>query len=774
MISIQNGILELHTKNTSYILGFQQGGQLENLHYGSRIKVENPLPLYTKADAGYGMDVLRKKEKPALSSLNLELSAHNRGDYRRGALTAVMGSGASTSDFVVGAVVERDAPAPSGGMPQAHLSDEVVQVVLSDASGLEAELFYTVFYDTDVISKKMRVTNRSDKPIKLTRALSQQLDLPVADYILCTLNGAWAREFHLNKSGIRPGITLMGSNTGASGSRCNPFFMVAQPDANEHSGEVYGFNLVYSGSHEASVERDPHGRTRVMQGIWSDGFAWDLAPGESFVTPEAILSFSESGYNGLSLNMHRFVKKHILPPYWADRARPVLVNNWEGTYFSFNERKLVGIARKAASLGIELFVLDDGWFGRRNSDLAGLGDYDVNLKKLPGGLGGLAKKINKMGMRFGLWFEPEMVNEDSALFEKHPDWIVKTPGYQPAKGRNQYVLDLCREEVRDYIISSMGSVLDSASIDYVKWDMNRNISDNFSPSIKEQGEFMHRYTLGLYEIMEHVCATRPKILFEGCSSGGNRFDLGILSYMPQMWTSDDTDAHERQKIQTGISYGYPQCTLGCHVSAVPNHQTLRRTPHDTRFNTSVFGVLGYEQDLRTISFAESKDISHQVAWYKKHRQVLQFGDFYRLKSPFDSDRCSWIVVSADKTSAVAGDFMGLLVPNALKPPLRLTGLEDKFLYNIVVRRQKMPLSAFGGLVNFVSPVHVNPDGLIMKAANKVYRLDTETESYTAYGSLLCKAGVKLLQDFSGAGYAENMRLVSDFASRLYVINKIET
>ncbi|MGD9560488.1 MAG: alpha-galactosidase [Oscillospiraceae bacterium] len=848
MVTIKDDIIEMHTQDTSYILYTGRDGLVETLHYGSRIRLADPRALVPNVEAGFGGDVLRLGRQPALSSLLLELAPQNRGDYRRGALLAEMPNGARTSDFTFRTARLLDGPAPSGGMPQGRTPDKVLALSFSEASGLEVELFYSVFYAANVITKKMRVTNRAAGPIRLERCLSNQLDFARCDFDVFTLTGAWAREFQLTRRPLAPGALRFGNGTGASGNRCNPFFFMAEKDATESSGGVYGFNLVYSGSHEASVEVDSHGRTRVLQGVWSDGFSWPLAPGalrfgngtgasgnrcnpfffmaekdatessdgvygfnlvysgsheasvevdshgrtrvlqgvwsdgfswplapgESFVTPEAVLTFSDAGKTGMSHNMHRFVRGHIVPPRWRDAVRPVLVNNWEGTYFNFTEGKLLSIARTAAKLGVELLVLDDGWFGTRNNDKGGLGDYDVNRKKLPDGLSGLAKKVNRLGMDFGLWFEPEMVSADSKLFRAHPDWHVHTPGIAAATGRQQYVLDLCRPEVREYIISSVGGVLDSANIRYVKWDMNRHVSDNYSPALADQGSFMHRFTLGLYEVFEQICATRPDILFEGCSSGGNRFDLGVLYFMPQIWTSDDSDAHERHRIQTGASYGYPQCTMGCHVSAVPNHQTLRKTPLATRFNTAAFGLLGYELDMTTLTKNQKKDVKAQIDFYKKHREVLQFGTFYRVVDPFEAPGCRWVVVSEDRRQAIAGDFMGLLVPNSARPPMRLAGLDDDTLYHVAVLRQKVDIDTFGGLINFILPVHLNPDGALVRAANRLVRLDTEDEAYLAYGGLLCKAGLSLMQDFSGAGYSEEMRFMTDSGSRLYTLRAVDT
>lgn len=775
MIHIEGNVITIQTQNTSYILYIDEQGQVNNAYYGARIQVDTVAPLITKVQGGYGSDVLQQEGVPALSSLPLELSSTNRGDYRLPALLARTANGSTTTQFTFRtARLLTGALAPAGGMPQGQEPDDVLELSFSESSGLTVELFYSVFYSANVITKKMRIVNQSAQPVQLLRAFSQQLDLPATDYTLYTLTGAWAREFDVQGRALAPGQLRFGSTTGASSHRCNPFFFLAQNDATEDAGEVYGFNLVYSGSHEACVEVDTHGHTRISNGIQSEGFCWPLQAGDSFVTPEAVLTFSEKGKNGMSANMHCFVKQHIVPKRWANAPRPVLVNNWEGTYFDFNEAKIMGMARIAAKLGIELFVLDDGWFGERNSDTAGLGDYNVNKKKLPNGLAGLSDKINRLGLQFGLWVEPEMVSEESQLYKNHPDWAVHTPGYTPCVGRHQLVLDLCREEVQQYIVQQVNNTLSSANISYIKWDMNRHISDNYSPGLQNQGQFSHQYILGLYNVLGQICGQHPDVLFEGCASGGNRFDLGILCYMPQIWTSDDTDAHQRQRIQSGISYGYPQCTMGCHVSAVPNHQTLRITPLETRFETAMFGLLGYELDLRHITDTHKKDIALQVSYYKKHRMLLQYGDFYRRQIPAHiGDGCRWVVVDQDKKQAIAADLLGLVHPNATHPPLKFTGLLPQQLYRVTTRAQKINISTFGGLVNHILPVHLNPNGIIINTADKLYRLPTEDEQYTAYGSLLCKAGIHRRQGFSGSGYSQEMRLLGDFSSRIYYAEAVE-
>lgn len=777
MITVTGTVFQLDTAHTSYLFE-ARGGLLQQLYYGPRIKTHDAEPLREKTAAGYGSEVVYKAaEKPlSLDSRPLEFSPKNKGDYRLPAFSARTGQGFTADLVYEGFRVEEALPAPEG-LPAPHDGDGCLIVTLKTADGLEAELLYGVFEQADVIARSLRVVNRTKAPLELLRAMSFQLDLPGCGYTLATLDGAWARERHVTEHRLAPGAVVFGSRTGASSNRTNPFFMVYEDGAGEFAGRVYGCNLVYSGSFEGAAEVSPLGSTRIMEGVQSDGFCWPLAPGERFEAPWAVLTCSDAGKNGMSQNMHRFVKEHILPPAFAHKLRPVLLNNWEATYFDFNERRLLRLAREAAALGVELFVLDDGWFGARDSDSAGLGDYEVNRKKLPSGLDGLGDRVRALGLGFGLWMEPEMVNEDSGLYRAHPDWAVKAPGVEPGRGRNQLVLDLCRREVRDYIVENVVRTVKTAGAAYVKWDMNRHVSDNYSPALDEQGRFAHRFVQGLYEIFRRVTEACPDVLFEGCASGGDRFDLGVLCYMPQIWTSDDTDAYERQLIQTGTSYGYPPCVMATHVSASPNHQASRPSPLEARFDVAAFGLLGYELDLTVASAAEKKAMKEQIAWYKAHRQVLQQGDFYRLKSPFGPDdtrgltarETQWITVAPDKSEAVAGEFMGLLVPSSAKPPMRLYGLHPDRLYEISVRREVINIKTFGSLINQILPFRVNADGLLMHTASGVYMLPCEEEHYTAWGDLLMRAGLRFKQSFTGTGYNDDVRLMPDFSGRLYAL-----
>ena len=748
---------------------------VETLHYGAKIRPAYQ-PLREKLSITYGSDVVyhtaagEGDEPFALGHINTPLTPINKGDFRHLALELELVDGSRTVDFDFVCARTRDVPLPPVGLPAAHSGGETLVLDYTSRQGVGVRLIYTAYPDCDVITARMEISNTGERPFTLCKALSYQLDLPRTGYQLTTLTGAWARERHPNVQQLAHGAVTFGSNTGVSSHYCNPFFMLAEPDATEHTGHVYGFNLIYSGSHFASVESGPYHRTRVMAGIQPEGFRWTLQPGEKFDTPEAVLSYSCRGKNGLSQNMHRFVQKHIVRGVWANKPRPVLLNNWEATYFDFKESTLLRLAREAQKVGVELFVLDDGWFGQRNDDFKALGDYNINTKKLPGGLSGLAQKINALGMDFGLWVEPEMISPDSDLYRAHPDWAVHTPGQTPALGRNQLVLDLCRREVQDYIVENINKILHSAPIRYIKWDMNRHLSDCFSPALAEQGRFAHTWVQGVYRVFERVIAANPEVLFEACASGGNRFDLGILCYMPQIWTSDCTECWERMLIQTGTSYGYPPSVMGCHVSAVPNHQVLRTSPIEARFDVAAFGAFGYELDLTQCTPAEKKAIANQVAFYKQHRTLLQTGRFYRIASPFEGESCCWLVVDEEKKNAIVLDALGRVTPNDETPPLRLVGLDPDRCYRMENRPELIDIRCAGSLLNHVLPVKVNTTGLLVRTVAEHYMMPSETEQYDVCGDLLMYAGLRQLQRFTGTGYTDKVRMMPDYGARLYTLH----
>ena len=533
------------------------------------------------------------------------------------------------------------------------------------------ELYYHVFAACDVITRRSVFINDAVGTVRLERLASAQLELRGSGYHVTTFTGHWTREMERHVTPVTAGTLAVSSVTGASGNRANPFFMVAEPDASEEAGTVYAFNLVYSGNHRESVSVSGLGDTRILSGINPVFFSFILGPGERFESPEEVLTCSDEGYGGVSAHMHAFVRKHILPEAYADADRPVLLNSWEANYFDIDEERLLAQAKRGAELGIELFVVDDGWFGHRDDDRSSLGDWAVNEKKLPGGLKSLSDSVRAFGLGFGLWVEPEMVNTDSELYRAHPDWVMAIPGQEHAEGRFQRVLDLANPEVTAYLIETMTAVFSSACVDYVKWDMNRIFSDYYSPYLpaERQGETAHRYILGYYRMLRTLTERFPHILFEGCAAGGGRFDLGVLCYCPQIWGSDNTDALCRLEIQNGYSYGYPQECCGSHVSAVPNHQTGRSTPLSTRFAVAAFGNLGYELDLTAVPEEDCEIIREQIAFYREHRRLLQHGWFHRCE---EGSTWRWEITGASEDGAKT-----VTIGMEVKPAERPEGTIDK-------------------------------------------------------------------------------------------------
>ena len=678
----------------------------------------------------------------------------------------------------------------SGAPCNAQGKEEVSGELQEEASGGAAKTKQPL----GEASELKKCFSKSYDKVVIKSAMSLQLDLPEHGYNVTTFGGAWAREMAKHTIELNHGRFVNSSFTGTSSNAANPFFMVSEPAATEESGRVFGFNLIYSGNHLESAEVNREGRTRILSGINPESFEWTLRPGESFNSPEAVMTFSAEGFTTLSHNMHTFVREHVVRGKYKKKVRPILLNSWEAAYFKITEGKLLRLAKKAAEAGIELFVCDDGWFGERDDDTKGLGEWEVNLKKFPNGLKGFAEQINALGMDFGIWVEPEMVNVNSNLYKRHPDWAVDIPGQTHSEGRNQRLLDLTKEEVRDYIKSAMEKVFSSANIAYVKWDFNRVFTDYYSKGVegRNQKEFSHRYVLGLYEIMEHLTKKFPDILFEGCAAGGNRFDLGILSFFPQIWASDNTDALCRAEIQTGLSYGYPQSTYTSHVSTSPNHQTLRKTPLESRFNMACFGVLGYELNLVDLSREEFLKVKAQVALYKKWRKVLQYGTLYRggfsargtygsfgrRISPLEVDGnlnsgndYGFITVAQNKSKAVATTLHVLSVPNSQNNVFFAKGLDEQTLYSFTNIPEDVNIKGFGDLVNTASPVHIKNDSAMQRTIARFYKLAGEKEEVTAFGETLMNAGVQLSPNFAGVGFSEKSRYYPDFGSRMYFIEK---
>ena len=675
---------ELHLSNgqISYIAAVLGDGSLGHLYFGPALSRERSHRHLAPADfRGFS----NRLDDP----VGLEYPTADRGDFRVPALVVEQSDGSTVLELrYAGHRVMRGKP-PIEGLPATYVEDdaeaETVDVLLrDDVCGAEVHLLYTIFAGLPVIARSVRVENAGGRPLRIRAVMSASLDLPDADWEMLQLSGAWARERHVRSRHLEPGRQSISSRRGASGHEHNPFLALVRRSTTEEHGEAVGVHLVYSGNFLAEAGVDLYDTARVRIGIDPEQFSWTLEPGAAFSAPEAILAFSDAGLGALSDAYHRLYRERLARGTWRDRPRPVLINNWEGTYFDFDEGRLLAIARSAHEMGIELFVLDDGWFGRRDSDDSSLGDWFVDRRKLPNGIDGLARAVTGLGMQFGLWIEPEMVSARSELFAAHPDWAVGVPGRERTESRNQYVLDMSRPEIVDHVYEAIAAVLRSAPISYVKWDMNRNITEPYSLGLPpgRQGEFFHRYILGVYDLHARLTAAFPEILFESCAGGGGRFDPGLLAYAPQGWTSDDTDAVERLRIQWGTSLAYPLSAMAAHVSAVPNHQTGRITPLATRAAVAFFGVFGYELDPTTMSADERREVAGQVAFYVRHRDLFQRGRFVRLRSPLDGNETAWMVVSADRRSAVVGHYAVLNGANSGPGRLRLRGLDPDLAYRV--------------------------------------------------------------------------------------------
>ncbi len=670
----------------SYILKIMQNGQLEHLYFGKKVDMHIDAEHMRRDRACIGApDTFENNLDFSLDVLRQEYPAYGAGDYREPAYQLRMKDGSRITDFVYKSHSISQAKAKLEGLPCTFGKEEEVstlEITLEDEKiGCQLLLKYHIFENLSVIARSACFKNLGEETLLLERALSMSMDLFDADYDMLQLDGAWGRERHAHTRSLQYGKQSIDSSRGASSAFHNPFFALKKPNATENEGEVYGFSLIYSGNFLAQAEVDHYDVTRVSLGINPFEFEWKLEKGESFQTPEAVAVYSSQGLNSMSQTFHSLFRNHLMKSEWSKKPRPILINNWEATYFDFNEEKILSLASQAKQLGIELFVLDDGWFGARNDDTSSLGDWDVNLAKLPNGLNSLASKITDMGLMFGLWFEPEMVNEISKLYEMHPEWAVCVPGRKRTLGRNQMVLDYSNPDVVEYIYQKMATILDCGKISYVKWDMNRYITEAYSNALPadRQKEFFHRYILGVYSLYEKLTERFPHILFESCASGGGRFDAGLLYYAPQGWTSDDTDAVERLKIQYGTSMVYPIASMGSHVSAVPNHQLARTTSLKTRADTAYFGTFGYELDITSISDEEKEEMKEQIAYFKKNREVLQFGSFYRLQNDNDQ-RVAWMCVSEDKKKAVAAAYKVLAKPNPKLRKIKLKGLNPNWKY----------------------------------------------------------------------------------------------
>ncbi len=758
----------LQNEFVSYIITILPGGQAGQLYYGKRI--------HDREDFGYLLEGSFRSHTayPDQNRLGIsyelvrrEYPDYGTGDYRQGAIEILQQNGSRITNFIFKDYSLRKGKPSLEGLPATYTESEeeaetLTLLVADELTGVEVSLSYTLFSGCGVIARSARITNTGKDPVTLTRAMSLSLDLPDCDYDWMQFSGSWARERYPFTHHLETGIHAIESLRGHSSHQQNPFVILKRPNTDEDQGEAMGACLIYSGNFLAQAQVDTYRTTRLMLGIHPAFFSWKLNSGESFQTPEAVLAFSCDGLASLSHTFHRLFQKRLSRGKWRDEPRPILLNNWEATYFNFNEEKLLRIAGKAKECGVELFVLDDGWFGARRMDNAGLGDWVPAKELLPGGIAGLSEKIEAMGLKFGLWFEPEMVNPDSDLYRAHPDWILRVPGRQTTLSRNQCVLDFSRPEVVDHIYEMMEKILSESRISYIKWDMNRSVTECWSAGLPadRQQEVFHRYILGVYRLYEKLITRFPDILFESCAGGGGRFDAGLLFYAPQAWTSDDTDAIERLKIQYGTSFAYPVSSMGSHVSAVPNHQLNRVTPLKTRADVAFFGTFGYELDLNRLSEKEIAEVKEYTRFMKEHRRLLQFGNFYRLLSPFESNEVSWMSVDEEKKEAIVGYYRVLSKVNQGFTRVLLKGLDPDLKYEVTEIAAKDEIPETERLYRPLGDAAEEEEGVVSRRCIGSF-----------FGDELMNAGL-VTSDRSTGKVGDHVHVTKDFSSTLFLLKAV--
>ena len=678
----QHRVFKLDTNLSTYAFMVYRENYLVHLYYGAKIPDTDLSYLMGRSRFASFSPSNAKVDDPLFSVdiQPMEYPTNGAGDYRISALSVRNASGDSVTDIRYVSHKIYDGKPALPGLPATFDRDGKAQTLevetLDAVTGLKATLLYTAFEDYPVIAKSVRLENTGNTPLTLERAYSSCLDLPRMDLDMIHVYGKWAKENTTVRHPLQHGIQSVQSKRGMTGHSCNPVLALPRHTATEEQGEVWGMNLIYSGNFAIDVEVDAQGCPRVLMGINPTDFRWRLDPGESFQTPEAVLVYSNAGLGGMSRTFHHFYLDHLCRSQWTKKKRPLLINSWEAAFFDFDDDKLVEFAKEAKELGIDMLVMDDGWFGNRCDDSRALGDWWVNEDKLKGGLSHLIQRVNDLGVQFGIWYEPEMISPDSDLYRSHPDWAVCASGREKSLARNQCVLDMTRQDVRDSIFQQMYDVISQNNIAYIKWDCNRNITEAASMQLppERQGEFFHRYVLGVYELMDRITTAFPHILLENCSGGGGRFDAGMLYYSPQIWTSDCTDAIERLTIQFGASLCYPIAAMGAHVSANP------RTDIHTRAAVAMCGTFGYELDPRKLTEEERQAVKDQVADYHKYYDLIHFGDFYRITSPTENHfLCDWAFVSPDKSQVL---FTRVIMrrPENLYQPLCLPGLDPDKLY----------------------------------------------------------------------------------------------
>lgn len=712
-ISCNNQIFSLHTKHSTYQMKVDRDF-LIHTYYGPYVGDSDMSYLARCIDRGFSGNPDGITDKGySLDTQLLEYPSYGTGDFRNDCLRVAYADGSQVTDLKYVSHEIKEGKYGLEGLPAMYQGEENVQtleVVLQDVyKKLEVILYYGVFENLDVITRACKIVNKGEDKVNLLRAYSMCLDFNNKDMDFVHFYGRHAMERIMERTPLHHGIQSVGSRRGFSSHQHNPFVVLCAHDAGEDHGNCYGASFAYSGNFAAEAEVTQADCTRMTMGIHDAQFQFELQPQESFTAPEVMLSFSSEGLGTLSRNYHKAIRYHICRGKYKTARRPILINNWEATYFNFNTEKLLDIAREAKKLGIEMLVMDDGWFGKREDDVSGLGDWFVNEKKLGGKLKDLVDGVNEIGLKFGIWFEPEMISEDSDLYRAHPDWALKIPGRAPTRGRQQLVLDFSREDVRTYIFDRMCEILESSNIEYVKWDANRHLTDVWSALLpaERQGEVFHRFILGLYDFLEKITQRFPNVLFEGCSGGGGRFDAGMMYYHPQIWCSDDTDAVERLEIQYGTSFAYPVSTMGAHVSVCPNHQTGRSVSMKTRGVVAMSGTFGYELDITKLSEEDKQTVKEQIEAFKKYYDLIQNGDYYRLtddgrKSPF----VAWEFVSADKKEALLNVVVLRTKANPILHTVYARGLEADMMYQVEGSQEKFSGAA---LMNGGYPIPVMGD-----------------------------------------------------------------
>ncbi len=707
----------LETPNSSYCICITQKGYVSHAYYGAKIGSDDISYLTRQFEYGFSTNEIFREKHSLLDFLPMEYPFDGVGDFRKSAIAVTNQNGNNAVELkykdykIIEGTVQLD------GLPCVFgekSSCQTLEIITEDeVLGLEVILFYTVFDDNDAIVRSAKIinNNKHGETVLIKKALSLSFDMDDDDYDMITLHGSWARERHIDRRPVHMGLQGTESIRGETSHQEHPFMAILNHNADNDSGNIYGVNFIYSGNFIASVQKNQFGSIRTQIGINPENFTWQLEAGQCFETPQAVLVFSSEGLNGMSHIFHDLYREHLIRSPYKKTMRPILINNWEATYFNFDEEKLLDIAREAHKDGIEMLVMDDGWFGHRNSDDSSLGDWFVNENKLKGGLKNLVDKVNKTGMKFGIWFEPEMISPDSTLFKNHPDYAIQIPGREPGMSRQQLVLDITRKEVRECIYNQISKILHSANIEYVKWDMNRQLSDIGSLDLHgtKNGEFFHRYVLAVYEMQEKLITEFPNLLLENCSGGGARFDPGMLYYSPQIWCSDDTDAIERLEIQEGTALMYPLSSMGAHVSVCPNHTVGRNTPFKTRGYVALAGTFGYELDITKLSEEERKIIPHQIELYKKYSDIVRNGDYWRIASYSENHEFDcWACISKDKNKALITFVQVLNHPNFKKRFIKIKGIcaESNYLVHYLDDEQNSkPLELKGStIINAGIPV----------------------------------------------------------------------